>query len=895
MGVWRRLESWLSWFPWYRRRAREADLARELRGHLELEAEEQRAAGLSPEEAGHAAHRALGNELQVEEDVRAAWGFVWVETLLQDFRFGLRMLRKSPGFTLATVLTLAIGVGANTTIFSMVDGLLLRPLPAPAPRELVVLGMRQEGQPASQLLSYPDFRDIRRQTTGIFSGLVAHRTGLDGLRVHGRPDRVVTNYVTGNCFTVLGLKPALGRLLLPSEGKFPGVDPVLVLGYSYWKVHFAGDLNMVGRAASIDGQPVTIVGVAPKKFHGLQWPLDVQAYLPLDMLAREGWLSKNFTTDRSYRNFSVLARLRPGISLERAHAALRVVAARLAQAHPKSDRNIQLTLTPEILSKFGFGAERPIMSMAALFLVLALVVLVLACINVAGVVLVRAMARQREMALRAALGATRFRLVRQLVVETVLIGLAGGLVGVCVGGWVAARMDSVDLHFGVPLSLGLKPDWTVFAYGLAIALLCGLAVGIVPAFRASRTNLNETLHEGGQRAGRRQRLRSTLVIAEVAGSLTLLVVAGSFVRSMDNAGQINLGFDPHHVVTVSMDPHEAGYTDTRGQEFYTELLRRLRALPAVRSASESCCVPLGSVFRNDQIAVPGYQPPQGQQMPAVSFSNITPGYFQTLHIPILRGRSFTQADDAHAQLVAVINQTMANTFWPKQNPIGQHFSRASKPGRRIEVVGVAKNGKYQSIFAPVQPYYYVPLAQHYFSLGTVLVRSSLPAASMLETLRGQIAALAPSLPIFGAQTMDQSVGGIEGLRIFRLAAALSGTLGFLGLVLVVIGVYGVVSSAASQKTHEIGVRMAIGARPDQVRWMILRQGLLIVSIGLALGLLLSLAAGRVVGRFLVGVSGNDPFTLAGGCVLLAAVVLVACYIPASRAMRVDPATALRSE
>lgn len=820
-----------------------------------------------------------------------------MNSLWQDFRLGLRLLGKSPAFTLAAVLTLAIGVGANTTIFSMVAGLLLRPLPVRAPEELVVLESQQKGQPPSPQFSYPDFRDIRDQTAGIFSDIVAYAVGMDGLSLQGRPSRIVTIYATGNCFTSLGLRPALGRLLLPGEGKVPGADPVLVLGDAYWQAHFAANRNIVGKQALINGQPVTIVGVAPSGFHGLQWPLEAQAYLPLNMLSVEGWYPKEFMNDRSFPAFFILARLRHGIGLERAKAALQIVAARLAQAHPKNDRNVQLTLIPETASRLGGpAAERQVMGVAALFLALAVLVLLLACINVAGVVLVRAMARQRELALRAALGATRFRLVRHLVVETVLLGLGGGVVGVLAGGWAAEKIGAMNLHLGLPLSFGIQPDGRVFAYGFAVALLGGLAAGIVPAFRASRGNLNEILHEGGQRvAGGRQRLRSALVVAEVAVSLTLLVVAGSFVRSLGHAGQINLGFDPHHVVTVSMDPHEVGYTDAQGQEFYSNLLRRVRALPGVQSASESCCVPLGIVGNGGAIVVPGYQPPPGQAMPEVAYANIAPGYFRTLRIPILRGRSFTEADDARAQPVAVINQAMAEKFWPKLDPLGQHFALASQSSQPLEVVGVAKNGKYRSMLEDTQPFFYLPLAQHYFSLGTLLVRTSLPPAAVLGTLRGQIAALAPDLPVFGAETMEESVSGIQGLLIFRLAAALSGALGLLGLVLGVIGVYGVVSNVASQRTHEIGVRLAIGARPDQVRWMILRQGFLIVLAGLGLGLLLSLAAGRVASRFLVGVSGNDPVTLAGGCLILAAVVLVACYIPARRAMRVDPVVALRYE
>jgi predicted permease len=817
-------------------------------------------------------------------------------TLLQDAKYAIRMLMKNPGFTFVAVITLALGIGANTAIFSMMDSFLLRPLPVKDPAQITVLAFQQKNGPVQNQFSIPEYRDVKSQTSDVFSDLLGFQWGMDGLKVNGKPDRIMTNYVSGNFFSGLGIKPLLGRFILPSEGENPGADPVMVLGYTYWRSHFNSDPSVVGKQVTLDGSPITIVGVAPEGFFGVYPILDAQGYLPLGMATNEG-NPQDFMENRGNRNFGVLGRLRQGVDLKQANAALSVVGQRIAQQHPKEDSDLSLQLFPELRSRPNPDPNNTMLIISGLFLGLAAMVLLLACVNVANILLVRATVREREMAIRAALGAARGRLIRQLLTESILLAVAGGVAGILLGWQASAALSSMNLQTDLPIHMDFGLDWRVFAFAFAAALLTGVIVGLVPAYRASRGNLAGILHEGGRGVvGGKNRLRSALVVAQVAGSLMLLIIAGLFTRSLGAAQRTNLGFDPSHVLTLAMDPQEIAYNETQGREFYKNLLDRLRALPGVESVSTSSSVPMGYINNADTLIIDGYQPPPGQPAPFAFDSAITPDYLQTMGIPLLRGRSFTTADSEYTQYVAIVNEAMAKKFWPSQDPIGRQFRMGGDSKHSIQVAGIARDSRFNGISRPVGPYFFVPFAQHYAAntLEILEVKTAAAPSTMIPAVEQVIQTLAPDLPVFDVKTMSEALNTLNGLLIFQIGAVLAASLGILGLILAIVGVYGVVSFAASQRTHEIGVRMALGARPLDILKMVFGQGLAIVCVGLLVGLAAAYGAGRLIGGFLT-VSPTDPVTYITVSATLMFVALTACYIPARRAMRVDPMVALHYE
>jgi putative ABC transport system permease protein len=819
-----------------------------------------------------------------------------MNSLWMDVRFALRTLAKNRWFTVIAVLTLALGIGANTAIFSMVNGFLLRPLPVKDPSQITVLALQQRHGSVDGQFSIPDYRDIRDANSSAFSDVFAYTVGLDGLSVNGKPDRIVTNYVSGNFFSALGLQPALGRLILPSEGEVPGADPVMVLGYSYWKARFGGDPGIVGRKVSVDGRPITIVGVAPRGFNGQASLLDIQAYLPLGMAILDG-NPNDFMTNRSVRNFVVLGRLQNAVTLAQAQASLSVIAHRLAAGHPKEDEDLSLYVYPELRARPNPDPKNTFMVISGLFLSLATLVMLLACVNVANILLVRATVREREMAIRAALGGRRARLIRQLLTESVLLALVGGIAGIVLGWWGSSAVGSLPLGTDLPIHVDFGFDWRVFTYAFAAAMLTGVIVGIVPAIRASRGNLASILHEGGRGVvGGKHRLRNTLVVVQVAGSLTLLIIAGLFARSLGKAQSTNLGFDPSHVVNFVMDPTEIGYSEAQGKQFYKTLLDRVRALPGVVSATAANSAPMGYYGSADTLRIEGYLPPPGQPVPSARYNGIFTDYFKTMQVSMVKGRTFAESDNETGPYVAIINESMAKAYWPGRDPIGRHFTMDGDPKHSLEIVGIAGNARYSGMTGSIGNLFYIPLVQHYASnsLASLQVRTVGSPQTMIPEIERTIHSLAADLPVFDIKTMTEAMNTLNGLLRFQVGAGLAAALGILGLILAVVGVYGVVSCAASQKTHEIGIRMALGAQPASILSMILGQGMLIVGMGLALGLATAFAAARVVGNFLA-VSATDPLTYASVTIVLALVALTACYVPARRAMRVDPMVALRYE
>jgi len=816
--------------------------------------------------------------------------------LVQDVRYAVRGLWKAPGFTVVAVLTLALGIGANTALFSMVSWLLLRPLPVENPAELMELAFQQQHGSVQSQFSVPDYRDIRHQVSSHFSELGGYQISLDGLAVNGKAERVMTYYVTGSFFPMLGLKPAQGRLILPGEGEIANADPVLVLGYPYWQQRFNGNPAVVGSKVTLDGRPFTIVGVGPKDFHGPYPLLEAQAYLPLGMITIEG-LPADFMANRASRSLTVLGRLRRGVTLEQARAALVVVGQRLASLYPATDKEFELQVYPEVRSRPQPDPDNTVVLVSSLFLSLAAMVLLLACLNVANILLVRATQRQREMAVRAALGATRLRIVRQLLTESLVLAVLGGSAGILLGLWGTSRLSSLNLQTDLPVNLDFRFDWRVFAYGLGAALLTGVIVGIMPALRASRGQLHAVLSQGSRGAvGGGARLRTALVVAQVGGSLTLLIVAGLFTRSLQAAQHTNLGFDPNHIVNLYMDPSEIGYRTSQTREFYETLLMRVRSMPGVESATTASTAPMGYYNNADDLVIDGYSTPLGQPGPGSLYVVVSSQYLQTFRIPLLRGREFTDADHATAPYVAILNETMAHKYWPNQDPIGRTFKLATDPAHAITVVGVAADARYNGVTGPFRSNFFLPLGQHaaLASLQTLEVRARGDAAAMIPEIERVIAGLAPDLPVFDVKTMTQALNTMNGLMVFQIGAGLAAALGVLGLVLSVVGVYGVISYSASQRAREIGIRMALGAQSYDILLMVMRQGSTIVGGGLVVGLACAVASGRLVGSFLV-VSPHDPLTYCLVSLLLTLIALGACYVPARRSTRVDPMIALRAD
>ncbi|HEV3510830.1 MAG TPA: ABC transporter permease [Candidatus Sulfotelmatobacter sp.] len=882
----------------FRKRAVEQALDDELRSAVEVLTQEKMKNGVSRSVARREALIELGGVEQVKEQTREVRAGHFLETLWQDVRYGARMLCKSPGFTVVAVLTLALGIGANTAIFSLVDSLLLRPLPVSQPGKIAFLFSTSKNAGTNTRFSHPDFLEIQKQTSSIFTDASALLPfNMDGLSLGAKSQPMWTSYVSGNFFSLLGVKPALGRLILPAEGSVVGADPVVVISYSYWKSRFNSDPSLIGKRASVNGHPVTIIGVTPQGFHGLSNLIDTQGYIPLAMASAFKDAPSNFLSDEKDSGFTVISRLKPNVSFVQAQPVLQVVAQRL----PEQGRG-QRSLHAVYLGPDGFTIDRTntgiLTVVSSLFLILAATLLILACLNIANLCLARAAARRHEVAMRAALGATRGRLIRQLLTESLLLAILGCLGGIVLGIAAARSMGSISFHSVLPIVLDFRFDWRVFTYTLAAAVFTGILVGIAPALRAARGSLNEILHEGSRTsATARHRLRSTLVVAQVGSSLMLLIVAGLFVRSLEKARHADLGFDPNHVLNVTVDSHEGGYNETQAREFQETLLDRARSLPGVQSASLAASVPMatGGGSGYARLKIDGYQPPKDQENPGVAYNAISSSYFGTMHIPLLRGREIQNSDTENSQRVAVIDQTMAERYWRGRDPIGRHFSTKNDPGHPMEVIGIARNAVEDDILSADEPFFYVPLTQNYDPVVTLQLRTSSAPETIAPEVLGMVRSLDPAMPVFDVMSMNTGLETFNGLLLFSFAAAIASALGLIGLTLAIVGVYGVVSYSAGQRTHEIGIRMALGAQPSQILKMVLSQGFVIVAIGVLAGILSAAALARLVSNFLFGIAAFDPLTYISASLLLAAIALLACYLPARRAMRVDPMIALRHE
>jgi predicted permease len=815
--------------------------------------------------------------------------------VLQDLRYAVRSLAKTPGFTIVAVAILALGLGANTAIFGWVRELLLNPLPgvARAGRILAVETLT----PAKTRIdsSFADYEDLATQARS-FDGVIAFQDRHVTLSEKDGARRLYALFVSGNYFDVLGVRTALGRTFLPEEGHVPGGAPAAVIGYGFWGSHFAYDPRAVGQMVRVNDVDLTVVGVASPEFKGTTNGLNMEVYVPLAMTPRIGGEvggdRSRLTGNRTNRWLHLMGRLSDGASLSGAQAEVDAISARLADAYPDSNRGLGFIV--ERVPDASIGAPAQLgRVMVALFAAVG-VVLLIACGNVANLLLVRATERRREIAVRLALGATRGRLVRQLVTESVLLSLAGAAAGFLLVPYVNALFSGL-LPKNQPLPIDLDPpfDARLFLFGLVLALATGVLFGLVPAWGASRGSLETDLKDGagGASAGRsRQRVRRVLVVAQLSLSLLLLTAAGLFLRSLERAANIDPGFERANVLVAGFD-FPASIDSTHSAPFYRSLLERVRALPGVVAASYGNHVPLWlEGFDWEDVRVPGYTPGPDENM-KILVTLTWPGYFSVMRMPLDAGRDFTEGDDIRSALVAVVNEAFAARYFGGRPAVGLNIHLRGGDAR---VVGVARTAKYRSLTEEPRPMVYLPQLQTLPS-GTALhvrLTPGVPTGSALAQIRGEVRAVDPRVALVAGR-LDELAGAAILQQV--IGARLLGALGAVALLIASIGIYGLIAYSVSTRRREIGIRMAIGARPAEVRRMVLREGTLLIAVALAVGVAGAFGVTRFLASVLIDVRPDDPLSFAAAFLLLSAAALIACWLPARRAARVNPVEALRHE
>jgi putative ABC transport system permease protein len=820
-----------------------------------------------------------------------------MENVWKDIRYAFRMLLKNRGFTLIAVLALGLGIGANTAIFSLFNGMLWRPLPVKDARELVVLAAKSKDINFPVNISYPDFQDYR-QLKNIFSDLICYAPSPVSFGAQGQAERAWVELVTGNYFSALGLQPTFGRTFALDEGWVANKDPLIVLSYQFWQKRFGGNKGIIGQTVQVNNHAFTIIGVAPENYVGAYYWLKPDFYIPLSTVGLLDPTQKDTLTDRKAAYLRVLGYLQPGVTAAQAMAAAEPIDRRLAHDYPELHKGLSLLVLRELDARPEPGISAFMSTAMLTFMFLVGLVLLIACANVANLILARANGRRKEFATRVALGASHMRMVRQLLTETILLSAFGGILGMLLARWAGMGLTSIHIPSDIPLRLfDLRLDWRIFTFTFVAALLTGIVAGLVPSLQASRTDLADTLKAGGRSGGGsagHHRFRNALVVSQVAVSLLLLSCAGFFIRSLQNSAHVDMGFRVDHTLMMSVDLGLQGYSEARGQQFYKQVTERLRALPGVRDAAVAAYIPMG--YDNSLINIfPEGQVIDEKSKTETAWNNeIQPSYFHTAGTPVIQGREFTEADTAKAPKVAIVNETFAKKIWPGQNAIGKHF-RTKRDEADIEVVGLTRTGKYLFLYEEPQLFVYFPLAQRYVSGANIFVYTQNDAQTMVSAVRDQIHQLDATLPVFAVTTMEAHVQYGKPLLPARLGAMLVGAFGVLGLVLASVGVYGVVSYSVSQRTQEIGIRTAMGAQRSNVLRLILKQGMSMALIGSAIGIVLSLVVFRALGTVLYGVRAFDPLTLSSVSLLLVAVAFVASYIPAVRATHVDPVVALRDE
>jgi putative ABC transport system permease protein len=863
----------------FRSEAIHREIDEEMRFHIEMRAEESVRAGMPPEEARREAERRFGRLTRTKEEGYEVRGGRWLETLWRDFRYGARSLRRSPGFTLVAVVTLALGIGANTAIFSLVNAVLLRQLPFPASDELIVVkdenGKTDETFPS---VSPADFFDWKSQSRS-FEGFAAYSGWPITLLEADRPEVVPAERVTDEFFKTLRVQPLLGRVFRPEEFKDGG--NVMILSHRLWQRRFGGDPGIVGKTLAVEQSRVTVVGVMPPDF---KLPATAEAWVPVAQDSGEMRL-------RASRYFQAVARLKPGVTREQAEAEMRTIAARLEAQYPDSNAHWSVRLTS--LRETLVGDVRP--ALLILFGAVSLVLLI-ACGNVSHLLLARATTRQRELMIRSALGASRWRIIRQLITESLLLSLIGGVLGVVLAQWcVGAIVWLVPKDLRFPRIEEARVDLAVLGFTFAVSLLISVILGVLTGLRTSRPDLSESLKEGARGAtadGRRRRLRGALVVGEIALTMMLLVGAGLLIRSLVKLQRVELGFNPERLVVVPVSASMAKYAQPQARATYFErLAAQVSAAPGVRSVAKASSPPLMYTMYFP-FAVEGRANPN--EVPQAWFSAVSPNYFREMGIGVLEGREFTDHDRDGAATLAVISETMRRRYFAGEDPVGKRLtiSYLNTP-LAVEVVGVVKDIKQESLGAQANAQVYVSDLQLPWFSTALLIRTESEPSAVIPSVERAIRSADPTQSGSGAKTMEQLL--YDSAALPRFYSLLLGVFASLALLLAAVGIYGVISYAVVQRTHEIGVRMALGAQARDVLKLVVGEGMLFVSTGLLIGLVSAFALTRVMKGLLYEVSATDPTTFAGVAALLTMVALMACLIPARRATKVDPLVALRHE
>jgi macrolide transport system ATP-binding/permease protein len=873
----------------FRRRRLEDDLDDELRSHLEMAVELNLSKGMSPADARREALRGFGGVEQTKELYRDQRGLPMLETMFQDLRFGLRLLRRSPGFSSLAILCLTLGIGANAAVFSWIEGILFRPYPAVAHQErLLALAGTARGETDPTALSWPDFVDLQRSCTLFDSFFVSKIMGTT-LSIGDRAEVTTASIVSANYFDAIGVHPILGRGFGPGEDSGRNAHPVTVISYQLWQRRFKGDPQIIGKTQRLNGVFHTIVGVAPEGFYGTFVGWAMQFWVPVSM--EEIFESGGYKLeDRSARWIESYVRLKPGVTREQAQQEISAVAQRLAAAYPETNRGRGIRLWP--LWQTPFNNAHTLLPTLEIMLAVVVFVLLIACANVGNLLLVRSFARRHEMTVRLAVGAGRGRLLRQLFTEGLILSVFGAAGGLLVAHWCRhALVLLFPARGGVSMHLPGEIDWPVLALSAGICVLATLLVGLVPAMQTGKLDLASSLKaDSASVVGGHARawVRSGLVVLQVSLSFVLLVGAGLLMHSLQKIRNTSPGFSTHEVLDTGVNLVAAGYDAQRAQNFQDELLDRVKALPGVESAAYGRMTPLSyGSYSSTLISVDGYQPPPEEQ-PTVEYNEVGPDYFVTMGIPVMSGREFTRADDENAALVAVVNETMAAQYWRGRNPIGE---RVQVKGRWMQVVGIAKDSKYESVRETPKPFFYVPLRQN-FSRGVGLyIRTPLSAQTMASALVREVHSIDPNLALYEVITLQEQLDRSTSAQL--VALTLVSVLGGLALLLAAIGLYGVMSYAVSQSTRELGLRMALGAGASHLWRLVLSRGLALTAGGVLLGAVVALGLTRLMQNLLYNVSPRDPLAFGAALAVMTIGSLAACFLPAWRATRTDPARALR--
>jgi len=816
-----------------------------------------------------------------------------------DLRYGVRMLLRSPGFTVAALLSLALGIGANTTIFTVVKALFLNPLPVEDPDSLVALfttDERNKGQGFDlKPISRPNHQDLTAQANAFSAVAGFSFTPLAISSGSGQPEQVQGLVVTGNYFDALGVKAAHGRSFLPEEDGVPGAHPVVMISNRLWQNRFGGEPSLIGRTVKLNNLDFTVIGVAPEGFRGIFTLFGVDIWVPQAMYQQvlSGFVRENWDDRRALIFFS-FARLKPGIGVEQARAALNTVGTQLAQAFPRDNDGRNFTATPLLQAALNPNQREAFVAAGAAMMGVVALVLLIACGNVANLLLARAAGRERELAVRVSLGASRWRLLRQLLTESTLLALLAGCLGVLLAHAGRKALWAMRPAFLEQAALDLSLDARVLLFTLGVSTLTGILFGLAPALQASRPSLVLALKDRTSvrsRANRWWSVRNVLVMGQVALSLVALVGAGLFLRSLQQALRIDPGFETRNMMLLSFDVSGEGMDSPRGQEFYKQVVDRVRELPMVRTASIASTPLMGGFFSRTVFpeGVDSADPRGGR---LTDLNQVDPNFFEATGIPIVRGRPFVEADREGAPMVAIVNQTMAEHVWPGQDAVGKRF-RVFGESWIIEVVGVARDAKYVTLGEAPASHFYLPLRQHFSPGATLHVRTPADPASALGAVRQQVQALAPNMPLVAVQTIGAVLDQV--LWAPRMAAGILGGFGALALLLAALGIHGVMSYSVAQRTPEVGIRMALGARAGDVLRLVLLQALGVIGSGAALGAVAAYFATRGLSSLLFGVGTADPWAFGGTVVLLLVAGAIACYVPARRATRVDPLAALRYE